>query len=82
VLQPVVGYPSVDRLIEMLEDKVVRPAEAKFNELLARRTSNFASRTPEPSPPVNQPSWALKAAGAFPGPWGRGRFSDTSRTQK
>jgi uncharacterized protein YjbI with pentapeptide repeats len=38
VLQPVVGYPSVDRLIEVLEDKVVRPAEAKFNELLARRT--------------------------------------------
>jgi hypothetical protein len=25
-------------LIEVLEDKVVRPAEAKFNELLARRT--------------------------------------------
>jgi hypothetical protein len=38
VLRPVVGYPSVDRLIEVLEDKVVRPAEAKFNELLARRT--------------------------------------------
>jgi hypothetical protein len=38
VLKPVVGYPSVDRLIEVLEDKVVRPAEAKFNELLARRT--------------------------------------------
>jgi hypothetical protein len=37
VLQPVVGYPSVDRLIEVLEDKVVRPAEAKFNQLLARR---------------------------------------------
>jgi hypothetical protein len=36
VLQPVVGYPSVDRLIEVLKDKVVRPAEAKFNELLAR----------------------------------------------
>jgi hypothetical protein len=38
VLQPVVRYPSVDRLIEVLEDKIVRPAEAKFNELLARRT--------------------------------------------
>ena len=38
VLQPVVGYSSVDRLIEAVEDKVVRPAEAKFNELLARRT--------------------------------------------
>jgi hypothetical protein len=38
VLQPVVGYPSIDRLIDVLEDKVVRPAEAKFNELLTRRT--------------------------------------------
>jgi pentapeptide repeat protein len=41
VLQPVVGYTSVDRLIEVLEDKVVRPAEAKFNELLARRTNQL-----------------------------------------
>jgi uncharacterized protein YjbI with pentapeptide repeats len=41
VLQPVVGYSSVDRLIEVLEDKVVRPAEAKFNELLARRTNQL-----------------------------------------
>jgi len=41
VLQPVVGYPSVDRLIEVLEDKVVRPAEVKFNELLARRTKQL-----------------------------------------
>jgi hypothetical protein len=41
VLQPVVGYPLVDRLIEVLEDKVVRPAEAKFNELLARRTKQL-----------------------------------------
>jgi hypothetical protein len=40
-LQPVVGYPSVDRLIEVLEDKVVRPAEAKFNELLTRRTKQL-----------------------------------------
>jgi hypothetical protein len=41
VLQPVVGYPSVDRLIEVLEDKIVRPAEAKFSELLARRTKQL-----------------------------------------
>jgi hypothetical protein len=41
VLQPVVGYPSVDRLIEVLEDEVVRPAEAKFNELLTRRTNQL-----------------------------------------
>jgi uncharacterized protein YjbI with pentapeptide repeats len=38
VLEPVIGYSSVDRLIEVLEDKIVRPAEAKFNQLLARRT--------------------------------------------
>jgi hypothetical protein len=30
------SYPSVDRLIELLEDKVVRPTEAKFDELLPR----------------------------------------------
>jgi hypothetical protein len=41
VLQPVIGYRSVDRLIEVLEDKIVRPAEAKFNELLARRTKQL-----------------------------------------
>jgi len=41
VLKPVVGYPSVDRLIEVLEDEVVKPAEAKFNELLARRTNEL-----------------------------------------
>ena len=45
VLQPVVGYPSVDRLIEVLEDKLVRPAEAKFNELLARRTNQLRVET-------------------------------------
>ena len=41
VLQPVIRYPTVDRLIEVLEDEVVRPAEAKFNELLARRTNQL-----------------------------------------
>jgi uncharacterized protein YjbI with pentapeptide repeats len=41
VLQPVVGYSSVERLIEVLEDKIVRPAEAKFNELLVRRTKQL-----------------------------------------
>ena len=41
VLEPVIGYSSVDRLIEVMEDKVVRPAEAKFNELLARRTKQL-----------------------------------------
>ena len=41
VLRPVVRYPSVDRLIEVLEDKVVRRAEAKFRKLLARRTKQL-----------------------------------------
>ena len=35
------AYPSVDRLIDLLEDKIVRPAEAKFNELLERRTNQL-----------------------------------------
>src|SRR6516165_1161572 len=41
VLQPVVGYPSVDRLIEVLKDEIIIPAEAKFDELLARRTNQL-----------------------------------------
>ena len=41
VLEPVIGYSSVDRLIEVMEDKIVRPAEAKFNQLLARRTKQL-----------------------------------------
>ena len=41
VLEPVIGYSSVDRLIEMLEEKIVGPAEAKFNQLLARRTKQL-----------------------------------------
>ena len=41
VLQPVVGYPSVDRLIEVLEDEVVKPAEEMFDKLLLRRTNQL-----------------------------------------
>ena len=41
VLKPVISYPSVDRLIEVLEDEIVRPAEAKFDELLLRRTEKL-----------------------------------------
>jgi hypothetical protein len=41
LLEPVIGYSSVDRLIEVLEDKIVRRAEAKFNQLLARRTKQL-----------------------------------------
>jgi hypothetical protein len=41
VLEPVIVYSSVNRLIEVFEDKIVRPAEAKFNQLLARRTNQL-----------------------------------------
>jgi hypothetical protein len=37
----VLVYPSVDRLIEVLEDEIVRPAEAKFNQLLERRANRL-----------------------------------------
>ena len=35
----VIVYSSTDRLIEVLEDKVIGPAKAKFDELLTRRTA-------------------------------------------
>jgi len=41
VLEPVIGYSSVDRLIEVFEDRIVRPAEVKFNQLVARRTKQL-----------------------------------------
>jgi hypothetical protein len=36
-----VAYHSVERLLEVLEDKIVRPAKVKFNEFLARRTNQL-----------------------------------------
>jgi hypothetical protein len=41
VLQAVIIYPSVDRLIEALEHRIVEPAKVKFNQLLARRTKQL-----------------------------------------
>jgi hypothetical protein len=32
VLKPVIAYPQADRLIEVLEEKIVRLAEEKFNQ--------------------------------------------------
>jgi hypothetical protein len=32
---------AIDRLIEVLEDEIIRPAEAKFDELLLRRTEKL-----------------------------------------
>ena len=40
VLKPVIAYPSVDRLIEVLEDKIVEPAKAKLNQLSAERATS------------------------------------------
>lgn len=41
VLKPVIEYPSVDRLIEVFEDEIVRPAEAKFDDLLKQRAEGL-----------------------------------------
>jgi hypothetical protein len=41
VLKPTIAYSSVDRLLEVLEEKIVRRAEAKFKKLLARRTKKI-----------------------------------------
>ena len=52
VLQPVVGYPSVDRLIEVLEGKLSGPPRRSSTNSWRAELSDFASRTSEPSPPV------------------------------
>jgi Autotransporter beta-domain len=41
VLDPVIVYLSVDRLIEVLEGKIIGPAHAKFNQFLARQTKQL-----------------------------------------
>jgi uncharacterized protein YjbI with pentapeptide repeats len=38
------GYSSLDRLIETMDDKIIEPAEAKFKQLLARRAEPIAER--------------------------------------
>ena len=40
VLDPI-RYPSVDRLIEVLDTKIVRPAQVRFAELLARKAEKL-----------------------------------------
>jgi hypothetical protein len=37
----VVRYPSVERLVEVLDVEIVRPAEARFAELLARKAEDL-----------------------------------------
>jgi uncharacterized protein YjbI with pentapeptide repeats len=41
VLEPVIVYSSVDSLLDVFEDKIVKPAQAKFKELLARRSKQL-----------------------------------------
>jgi hypothetical protein len=45
VLKPIIAYSSVDRLIEVFEEEIVRPAEAKFDELLRLRTEKPLTKT-------------------------------------
>jgi len=40
VLDPI-RYPSVDRLIEVLDAKIVRPAQARFDDLLVRKAEKL-----------------------------------------
>jgi hypothetical protein len=42
VLKDVIVYPSIDRLIEVLQREIIAPAEAKFSELLSRRTRQLS----------------------------------------
>ena len=41
VLKPVIVYPSVERLIEVLEDKIVGPADVKFKQLVETRQNQM-----------------------------------------
>ena len=40
VLDPI-RYPSVDRLVEVLDTEIIKPAEARFAELLARKAEDL-----------------------------------------
>jgi hypothetical protein len=37
-------YSSLDRLIETMDDEIIKPAEAKFKQLLARRAEPIEDR--------------------------------------
>jgi hypothetical protein len=41
---PAIVYPSVDRLIEVLEDEIIGPAQAKFDRLLERRANELRTK--------------------------------------
>ena len=40
VLDPI-RYPSVDRLIEVLDTEIIKPAQLRFAELLARKAEEL-----------------------------------------
>jgi hypothetical protein len=40
VLDPI-RYPSLDRLVEVLDAEIVRPAEERFTELLKRKAEKL-----------------------------------------
>jgi hypothetical protein len=37
----VIRYPSVDRLVEVLDSKLVKPAQARFAQLLKRKAAKM-----------------------------------------
>ena len=39
-----IRYSSLDRLIETMDDEIIKPAEAKFKQLLARRAEPIEDR--------------------------------------
>jgi uncharacterized protein YjbI with pentapeptide repeats len=41
---PAIVYPSVDRLIEVLKDEIIGPAQAKFDRLLERRANELRTK--------------------------------------
>jgi hypothetical protein len=41
VLEPVIYYSSVDRRTQVLERRIIRPAQAKFGQLVERRTKQL-----------------------------------------
>ena len=43
VLDPI-SYPSIDRLVELLDAEIIEPAQVRFAELLARKAENLRVR--------------------------------------
>jgi hypothetical protein len=43
VFQPI-GYSSIDKLVEKMDEEIVGPAEKRFNELMLRRAQTMTVR--------------------------------------